>query len=504
MTGTPNPTTLTVIKGIADGTAFRISPVITEAIKDMRNYANQALLVQNPSSHYINPHTNLLIVATNLENQSNRIFSGLYTEFSQTLSHISVCKTIKSTTDFMSKFDYKDLGSNIGNISTLSDQGLTSSLGNLTVASEILTNAGKVYSVSDMTTFGSPGGLVQSLITNKLANYSGLTDKLTTLKVDMNRLNDSAYDPQIIQALASITDTTILDTITKHYKLESGSITSLADLLNIEYYSKNYSNLIGGFSNLRKKMSDLGLSFKTSQDAVKMLANIKLPNVAMFSDMSSSMGNLQSNIQSSLTSVMGTGTGVGNLPTMYNFTSTITANSFISTFSTNVVTTGTSYIDPFDANVTQLVVGSTDGMFVGMVANTGFDFGKITTIYTGNNTVIMDSANTVPLNDTTIRFNREITQSMIDTLTDQLIYVNDLYTKADINLAVPAHPAKLSAIYLFANALETYATDDTNRTILTNLANTSNACGQAVITALTNGKNSAAMTSNGGSAIKFS
>lgn len=69
----------------------------------------------------------------------------------------------------------------------------------------------------------------------------------------------------------------------------------------------------------------------------------------------------------------------------------------------NVVTTGTTYYD--SGATTILTVGSTDGLYVGMAANVGFDATEtIVTIHTGNANVVMSAANTSALSDSAIAF----------------------------------------------------------------------------------------------------
>ena len=185
-----------------------------------------------------------------------------------------------------------------------------------------------------MESFGLPGGLVSSTMTNKLANYAGVNAQLSQYGVDPNQLNDSRFYPQIINALRTITDQTILDTVTDHYGLGRGSITNLADLLNINLYTKNATQIHGGFQRISTKMTDLGVKFKKVADAVAMLTNISTPNVsnlAVTTDRLSSFANL---ILPNITNMTG-----GN-PTIYDFFSTITSNAFINSFSTTIPSQG--------------------------------------------------------------------------------------------------------------------------------------------------------------------
>ena len=328
MSNTITPSMLVAITGICNVSALQVSPVITNAISSITAYAS-SISGSNPTLS-----ANLTTAASSLSTQSNIVLSGFTSFIGQVLSHITTVQTITNSVNFVSKIQYTDLGSGITDITSLSDQGLSETLGNLLVVAEVIQNASKVYDITHMESFGLPGGLVSSTMTNKLANYAGVNAQLSQYGVDPNQLNDSRFYPQIINALRTITDQTILDTVTDHYGLGRGSITNLADLLNINLYTKNATQIHGGFRGISTKMTDLGVKFKKVADAVAMLTNISTPNVsnlAVTTDRLSSFANL---ILPNITNMTG-----GN-PTIYDFFSTITSNAFINSFSTTIPSQG--------------------------------------------------------------------------------------------------------------------------------------------------------------------
>lgn len=328
MSNTITPSMLVAITGICNVSALQVSPVITNAISSITAYAS-SISGSNPTLS-----ANLTTAASSLSTQSNNVLSGFTSFIGQVLSHITTVQTITNSVNFVSKIQYTDLGSGITDITSLSDQGLSETLGNLLVVAEVIQNASKVYDITHMESFGLPGGLVSSTMTNKLANYAGVNAQLSQYGVDPNQLNDSRFYPQIINALRTITDQTILDTVTDHYGLGRGSITNLADLLNINLYTKNATQIHGGFQRISTKMTDLGVKFKKVADAVAMLTNISTPNVsnlAVTTDRLSSFANL---ILPNITNMTG-----GN-PTIYDFFSTITSNAFINSFSTTIPSQG--------------------------------------------------------------------------------------------------------------------------------------------------------------------
>lgn len=328
MSNTITPSMLVAITGICNVSALQVSPVITNAISSITAYAS-SISGNNPTLS-----ANLTTAASSLSTQSNNVLSGFTSFIGQVLSHITTVQTITNSVNFVSNIQYTDLGSGITDITSLSDQGLSETLGNLLVVAEVIQNASKVYDITHMESFGLPGGLVSSTMTNKLANYTGVNAQLSQYGVDPSQLNDSRFYPQIINALRTITDQTILDTVTDHYGLGRGSITNLADLLNINLYTKNATQIHGGFQRISTKMTDLGVKFKKVADAVAMLTNISTPNVsnlAVTTDRLSSFANL---ILPNITNMTG-----GN-PTIYDFFSTITSNAFINSFSTTIPSQG--------------------------------------------------------------------------------------------------------------------------------------------------------------------
>ena len=329
MSNTITPSMMVAITGICNvSDTLQVSPVITNAISSITAYAS-SISGSNPTLS-----ANLTTAASSLSTQSNIVLSGFTSFIGQVLSHITTVQTITNSVNFVSKIQYTDLGSGITDITSLSDQGLSETLGNLLVVAEVIQNASKVYDITHMESFGLPGGLVSSTMTNKLANYAGVNAQLSHYGVDPSQLNDSRFYPQIINALRTITDQTILDTVTDHYGLGRGSITNLADLLNINLYTKNATQIHGGFQGISTKMTDLGVKFKKVADAVAMFTNISTPNVsnlAVTTDRLSSFANL---ILPNITNMTG-----GN-PTIYDFFSTITSNAFINSFSTTIPSQG--------------------------------------------------------------------------------------------------------------------------------------------------------------------
>ena len=278
-------------------------------------------------------------IASNLEIQSNKIISGIASYFGQAMSHVKLANTMKDTTDFMSNVSFSSLGSGISSVSSVSDQGLSSTFSNINAVTETLVNAGAVYDISDMSTFGTPGGLVHSIIKNKLGNSSGLLKQLSDANVDIKQVDDPAYLSQVMYALQQINDPVVLNTITDQFNMFS-TISSLTQLLDISFYTTSSELFPTGFRDITIKLKDMGVSFKSTSDVRKFFDTIQQPSVPALDNASSSLSSLSSSLQSNsaMNNLIMTGTDARGLPTIQDFTCTTASNTFISSFSTTTPT----------------------------------------------------------------------------------------------------------------------------------------------------------------------
>jgi hypothetical protein len=93
----------------------------------------------------------------------------------------------------------------------MSDRGFTNVLGSLPGAGKAIESTGTMFNGISAKNFGSPTGLVQSLQKNKLANATGVNQKLVDAGVDLNDLDNPVYKDQISQILGSIKDPTSIN-----------------------------------------------------------------------------------------------------------------------------------------------------------------------------------------------------------------------------------------------------------------------------------------------------
>lgn len=129
----------------------------------------------------------------------------------QAHNHVKDSIGLRQSTDFMANSSWSDFGSGINNLSSSVDRGLTNQIGSFKGAGAAIASTGTMFNGIDIKNFSSPTGLVQSLQNNKLANATGVNQKLVDAGVDLNDLDNPVYKDQISNVLGSIKDPTAIN-----------------------------------------------------------------------------------------------------------------------------------------------------------------------------------------------------------------------------------------------------------------------------------------------------
>lgn len=129
----------------------------------------------------------------------------------QAHNHVKDSISLRQSTDFMANSSWSDFGSGINNLSSSVDRGLTNQIGSFKGAGAAIASTGTMFNGIDIKNFSSPTGLVQSLQNNKLANATGVNQKLVDAGVDLNDLDNPVYKDQISNVLGSIKDPTAIN-----------------------------------------------------------------------------------------------------------------------------------------------------------------------------------------------------------------------------------------------------------------------------------------------------
>ena len=106
----------------------------------------------------------------------------------------------------MANTSYGDFGSGIKDIGSMGDRGLTNVFGSLSAAGKAVSSTGSMFNGISLDNIGKPSGLVEAFQNNKLANATGLNQKLADAGVDLNNLHDPVYQDKISSVLSNIKD----------------------------------------------------------------------------------------------------------------------------------------------------------------------------------------------------------------------------------------------------------------------------------------------------------
>jgi hypothetical protein len=212
--GTPKaaitPATLTAMVGMAQGggAAIDIAPKVNEAMTKLQTVASGTDYPAN-----VNAQAALNTLTTIQGKLFNKDDAGGFGAIvGKVQSHISNSNDVLNSTTFLKGVDYPDFGSGITDMSSMGDRGMTSVFGSLPGAGKAMSSFGTMFNGIDVKRFGTPSGLVESLQNNKLANATGLNQKLADAGVDLNNIHDPVYADKISGVLGSIKDPAAINT----------------------------------------------------------------------------------------------------------------------------------------------------------------------------------------------------------------------------------------------------------------------------------------------------
>jgi hypothetical protein len=201
-----SPATITAMVGMSKGQALSISSSVTKAMSALSS-------VPPSDPNYAAAQgalTNLTTLQNNIFNPADHGSFGSIV--GQVQGHIETSHNLINTSNFLSNSSYSDFGTGINNLGSMADRGLTNTLGSLPGAGKAIESTGTMFNGISAEKFGSPVGIVQSLQNNKLANATGLNQKLVDAGVDLNNLDDPVYKDQISQVLGSVNNPAAINT----------------------------------------------------------------------------------------------------------------------------------------------------------------------------------------------------------------------------------------------------------------------------------------------------
>ena len=212
--GTPKaaltPATLTAMVGMAqgNGAAIDIAPKVNEAMTKLQTVASSGTYPANVNAQAA--LNTLTTIQSKLFNKDD--VGGFGAIVGKVQSHISNSNDVLNTTTFLKDSSYSDFGSGITDMSNMGDRGMTNVFGSLPGAGKAMSSFGTMFNGIDVKRFGTPSGLVESLQNNKLANATGVNQKLADAGVDLNDIHNPVYADKISSVLTNIKDPAAINT----------------------------------------------------------------------------------------------------------------------------------------------------------------------------------------------------------------------------------------------------------------------------------------------------
>jgi len=390
------PATATAMIGINQGVALNLEDTVKAAMTKLDTARFQDTdpgLAANANIAY-NAMTSL---------QSSLGFGGTPNHaafgsfLNQAQGHIKDSISVRRSTDFMSNLNYSDFGSGITSMSSMVDRGIPSQFGSLSGAGAAIASTGSMFNGIDIKNFGSPTGLVQSLQNNKLANATGVNQKLTEAGVDLNDLDNPVYKDQISQVMGSIKDPRAINISADQFNItdpfgglpsytgndsslyntptflggtstatpstgattmgsstkatgigadiapdvgNAGGIQSLKDLSDYTKLANpgDTTGFTGGAEGIASKFKDMGAgSLVDASQAPSFFSSIQTASTPLTDAAHPTLGSLMSSLKPNIDSLTGSGNGPLGLPNIRDFAQHVGGGPDINIFNGNTI-----------------------------------------------------------------------------------------------------------------------------------------------------------------------
>lgn len=213
------PATITAMVGMAqgNGVAIDLAANVKTAMDKLQTVASSATYPANVNATAA--LATLTTVQSKLFNKDNA--GGFGTIVGTIQSHIQNSYDLRNTTNFLSNSAYSDFGSGIKDMSSMGDRGLTNILGSLPGAGKAMASTGTMFNGIDVKHFGTPSGMVEALTKNKLANATGVNQKLIEAGVDLNDIHNPVYADKISSVLTNIKDPAAINTTAEQFAIDN-------------------------------------------------------------------------------------------------------------------------------------------------------------------------------------------------------------------------------------------------------------------------------------------
>ena len=502
--GTPKaaitPATLTAMVGMAQGggAAIDIAPKVTEAMSklDQVRFGSDPALAANANVAY----NALTTIQGKLFNKDDA--GGFGAIVGKVQSHISNSNDVLNSTTFLKDSNYSDFGSGITDMSSMGDRGMTNVFGSLPGAGKAMSSFGTMFNGIDVKRFGTPSGLVESLQKNKLANATGVNQKLADAGVDLNDIHNPVYADKISSVLTNIKD--------------PAAINTTADQFGINNPFAGLPSYTGSDSSLYKTPDFLTGGSATAPTATTIptsgTSTFGAPTTTGFPTASGTSTTGTAFGSANAPSTTEGGTGIQGLKDLSDYTKTANPSD----------TAGFAGMDSLtskfkDMGAGSVVDASKASSFFGSIQKvptplTSAANPTLNSLITEHTPFIQNliGSSTVPSAQDFLgpvagcseldALADGVTDDKIAALNTKLASTNTFLSAAGITTATAPATQTLSGVMGFATKLHTYGKDASTGglgSMLKNMANSSTKYGEAVKASLAEGKNNDLLSANG-------
>ena len=499
------PATITAMVGMAQGNgiAIDLAANVKTAMTNLQTVASSSDYPANVNAAAA--LSALTTVQSKLFNKNDA--GGFGTIVGKIQSHIQDSNEVLNTTNFLSNSAYSDFGSGITDMSSMGDRGLTNILGKLPAAGKAMASTGTMFNGIDVKHFGTPSGMVEALTKNKLANATGVNQKLIEASVNLNDIHNPVYANKISSVLTNIKDPVAINTTAEQFAIDN-------PFAGLPSYT-------GSDSSLYKTPDFLTGGSATAPTATTIptsgTSTFGAPTTTGFPTASGTSTTGTAFGSANAPSTTEGGTGIQGLKDLSDYTKTADPSDTAGFAGMDELTTkfkdmgGGTIIDAvkapsFFANIQKVptpLVNSAHPTLNSLMAShssTIQDLIGSSTVPTAQDILgpVAGSAELDALAD-------DVTDDRVAALNTKLATTSTFLTKADITTVTSSATQRLSGVMGFATKLPTYGKETSEGsigTMLRNMANTSTKYGEAVKASLAEGKNNDLLGANGMGPLK--
>ena len=497
------PATLTAMVGMAQGggAAIDLAPKVTQAMDNLQTVASSSTYPANVNAQAA--LSALTTVQSKLFNKDDA--GGFGTIVGKIQSHIANSNDVLNTTNFLSNSSYSDFGSGITDMSSMGDRGLTNILGSLPGAGKAMASTGTMFNGIDVKNFGTPSGMVEALTKNKLANATGVNQKLIEAGVDLNDIHNPVYADKISSVLTNIKDPAAINTTAEQFEINNpfAGLPSYTGSDSSLYKTPDFLTGGSGTAPTATTVPTAGTSTFGAPTTTGF------PTASGTSRQGGSFGSEQIQGQ--------TGTGIQGLKDLSDYTKTANPADTAGFAGMGELTTkfkdmgGGTIIDAvkapsFFADIQKVptpLVNSAHPTLNSLISSHSSTIQNLI----GSSTVptAQDFLGPVAGSAELDALAEGVTDERVSALNTKLATTSTFLTKADITAVTSSATQSLSGVMSFATKLPTYgkeASEGSIGTMLRNMANTSTKYGEAVKASLAEGKNNDLLGANGMGPLK--